>query len=419
MEVQQMQQPLEEQLTGLFEDSELRLFLSVDIVGSTSLKHIRNHSVLMRVYDERVDIISDLYNTKSNCPHRDENEDCFTKTPIQSQVKATFKRGAIDWQQVIQNALADFDKAFTRQYLKMPADTPEMTPGEMKKIPIWKAKGDELLYSIPIPNRRYLHNLFVSFMKAVLETDKKLSQEGFIRLKSSAWIAGFPIRNRVIQLPITENASPANDDYLGPDIDTGFRLGAYTLAGFTVISIGLALLLSDIPQEINAVRALLIGWEVLKGVWRGGAYPIIWVFLPAPQNESETFENNTCYEYERYKSCEEFVNPLLAKYAIAKRERYDNIPDLRALQDELIKILNEAPKECGEVFPYVPQDMGNREFPEEHIHIKQILEGLFSRDERQSIGKSPPPPPAGGNTHQDVKVRVQQALANLTQSVTS
>ena len=127
-------------------------------------------------------------------------------------------------------------------------------------------------------------------------------------VKSTAWLAGFPFRNKEVVLSgdsfsgdaviedyykengVILNKHYANSkesdvliDYVGPSIDTGFRLTALSSARKLVVSLELAYILSQTSPvkggPIDTIRLRYDGQVVLKGVLGGIAYPVFWLDL--------------------------------------------------------------------------------------------------------------------------------------------
>ena len=68
-------------------------------------------------------------------------------------------------------------------------------------------------------------------------------------------------------------------DYLGPDVDLGFRLVAQAGKGLVLLSLGLAEALAALPER-RGLQFHYVGQKVLKGVFVGRPYPLILVTLP-------------------------------------------------------------------------------------------------------------------------------------------
>jgi hypothetical protein len=129
-------------------------------------------------------------------------------------------------------------------------------------------------------------------------------------VKCTAWLAGFPYRNRevVIGNLLGTQESPVENyyktsgellnnhynqptksrvgvDYIGPSIDTGFRLGQFSTGRKMVISIDAAYILSmtNFDGEIERIDLFYEGAEPLKGVFGGATYPVFWIDM-SPEN---------------------------------------------------------------------------------------------------------------------------------------
>ena len=112
-------------------------------------------------------------------------------------------------------------------------------------------------------------------------------------LKGTAWLAGFPVTNMVIEFP------DIGRDYVGPSIDLGFRLAGRATRKKFVISADLALMLVD------AVRALRMseddfpihfsGRESFKGI--SNEYPVFWIDCADQTSKSEASLSRCDYKY--------------------------------------------------------------------------------------------------------------------------
>lgn len=96
-------------------------------------------------------------------------------------------------------------------------------------------------------------------------------------------------------------------DFLGPDIDIGFRISKFALQGKLVVDAKLALLASK--QEPACGRPAVgrfmrvVSYETLKGVWDSRKYPIVWY-----HNKWDTPDDMFFYD-ERFQS--EIVQELI------------------------------------------------------------------------------------------------------------
>jgi hypothetical protein len=66
-------------------------------------------------------------------------------------------------------------------------------------------------------------------------------------------------------------------DFIGPDIDIGFRISHFAHQGLLLVGAGLAYLLCREEGKHGADRRMrIVSFEHLKGVWNDRPYPIIW-----------------------------------------------------------------------------------------------------------------------------------------------
>ncbi|MGJ4787757.1 NUDIX domain-containing protein [Leptospira koniambonensis] len=172
---------------------------------------------------------------------------------------------------------------------------------ENKSVHLWKYNGDEVLFYEKIRRASRLFEApeialktLTNVVASLHEIFKELPEIKRISIKGIVWIA--PVAkipktsikkaasevetNYVIYIAAEEQS--LTKDFIGPDIDTGFRLGKYVEKGNLAVSAELAYILSYVNPESGIDKSAEIGkykiisYEVLKGVWGGRAYPIIW-----------------------------------------------------------------------------------------------------------------------------------------------
>lgn len=176
-------------------------------------------------------------------------------------------------------------------FLSFYEEFPIIFKGEQQKldcptIEFWKGIGDELLWVTTLRRGGDALSTLRAF-KAALETyNKRLDQyDKKVRLKGSAWLAGFPVTHKVVRLPESKGF-----DYIGPYIDTGFRLSKYSSRMRMVISVDLAWLILNcraLPAELKDLPLRFDDSESMKGVLGGRPYPIIWIECHSPLESKE------------------------------------------------------------------------------------------------------------------------------------
>lgn len=163
---------------------------------------------------------------------------------------------------------------------------------------VWKYVGDEVLFYKKIYDIESLGwdvDYIYESSKNVTENIYEAFEDtkNFLPVKSTAWIAVVEDQppqdidnllnnnhkkhasNYIVKLP--DNSGNTTTDFIGPDIDIGFRIGKYSHNGKLTISANLALtLLRSKPKGIKTKNFKIITYDKLRGVWNDRPYPIIW-----------------------------------------------------------------------------------------------------------------------------------------------
>lgn len=256
----------------IFLQPKLRLFLSVDLVGSTASKQGLNF-------------------------------------PIREPGRLWADGGmAPPWLSPIANFFGSFQEAFVREWKHFKTSVgPKLGIDVTIDPSFWKANGDELIFVKELNDRKEILGCIDSWLKALKSVRNQLSVSG-LDLKATAWTAGFPVTNselifqvhpgtqavqfeddpRLQQFALLENwhKEPASQngavmDFIGPSIDTGFRLASRSAPRRFVISIDIAYFLATahLPASgsIDVPPIFYEGKSELKGVLGGKPYPIFWI----------------------------------------------------------------------------------------------------------------------------------------------
>ncbi len=384
----------------------LRLFLSVDVVGSTNLKGLVNHATLLRSYEQSEKIHATLLNSYANdnqiknameaLQSLDDWEDRQTR-----KLLSDIGFGVADWATVLGDMLDGFHNTFIEK-LQHNVDLSEIA----EKIGdcVWKFLGDEMIYAIDLcdikADQDIVHKLVVEFTKALREIDKAgVAAESesvppkALRMKGTAWTAGFPIRNRQITVPGKKEES----DFLGPDMDIGFRLREYSYPGILCMSLDLAYILAHVDTAHTAMCGSILDWERLKGVWNNIPYPIIWCTTP----DRDRQEN----PYQELRPWASGDTPRVEKWRkIIQHSKNDEASATLAdakIRAELDNVYKSLPDSLFVEPPYIPASTGSLvanllfgKVPETHKEIRRLL----------TISQVPPP------TGADLTEKMQPAL---------
>ena len=193
----------------------------------------------------------------------------------------------------------------------------------------------------------------------------------------------------MIRLPAIET-----EDFLGPDIDTGFRIGKCTQPGMLVVSVEMAELLSEAPGDVNPMIGKIVGWEELKGVWNDKRYPVIWVDLPSGYPDADG--DLKAQEFDPWQQ----VDSTLCKSWSSDPPKQP----IRDFAETLRQLRKMLPKSLGLVDPYIVGDPDHEdEIPKEHQQILDLLKSV--QEHQDAVQKQDAEEPAAGapdNAEQDL-----------------
>ncbi|OHD56544.1 MAG: hypothetical protein A2014_04430 [Spirochaetes bacterium GWF1_49_6] len=179
---------------------------------------------------------------------------------------------------------------FKKFYLDLPFIVNENLKENNLKIDIWKFNGDEILFKAVINRINDIKVIIGRYIESVREFQEKNSQENSYIIKTTIWTAGFPVINKeVTPLLRDENSNNKDEitnpyqDYIGPSIDAGFRLTKFADPNKIVLSIELAYIVAkQFPEDFKIFYS---GNEILKGILKERPYPIF--FLSTPDKTEE------------------------------------------------------------------------------------------------------------------------------------
>lgn len=186
----------------------------------------------------------------------------------------------------------------------------------IKSAEVWRVLGDEIIFIVKICDKvalfEYIEIIYDTLtiycgsiedgtlfedMDEISDVVTELVKlQDVISLKSTAWIANVTdkkaikenkLKNKYIENvfeEIEENPYYKFYEFMGIDIDTGFRLSKETRAGRLTLSFELAYLMA-LERNGNYVKKLnIVSYRRMKGVWNNSVYPIIWYYDKAKHN---------------------------------------------------------------------------------------------------------------------------------------
>lgn len=193
---------------------------------------------------------------------------------------------------------------------------------KIKGAEMWRVLGDEAIFIVKIRDedelREYVNKIFRIMILMIYKIKKGeffkkdsvnyelLRLQNILSLKSSCWIAdvtdvGDVSKDDILQKDadnIFERYESQEGyeifEFLGNDIDTGFRVATQTQDGCMALSFELAYLISLKTESLSYLH--IITYKKLKGVWKEKLYPIIWyhdpkAYLDLYQKEIQFDEN--------------------------------------------------------------------------------------------------------------------------------
>lgn len=281
---------------------QLRLFLTADIVGSTGYKQS-----VARSFNSEQPITGEVKRKRNLHPK--------WFAPIADFYSQAQKKFCDEWEDVRK---------------KIRTDCQEDIGGAPS---FWKAIGDEICFSKRLTSKLCLlaaMRAWISTLSHIRAMLKEHSPE--LDIKSAAWVAGFPVINTEViftdKSSARTGAEDADDDYVynvlallkefysekeksatqgnirshltrdfvGPSIDTGFRISGKASPRKMMISVELAHIWAHVLREFDHdgkaiyhhLCKIVFGYDgrsSLKGVMGGIPYPLFWVDLDTANPE--------------------------------------------------------------------------------------------------------------------------------------
>lgn len=167
---------------------------------------------------------------------------------------------------------------FLAFFSDFPSEFERCLPPNVPVPPVWKLLGDEIVFTHRLTTLAEIAPVLSAFRSAVAHYRPRAHKLRNFRLKGSAWVAGFPVGNAVV--PVRRKDGASDEDYIGPTMDTGFRLSRMASRRKLALSVELAWLALHLPAaQLRTVPMFYGGRCHLKGVMERDGYPFIWIDL--------------------------------------------------------------------------------------------------------------------------------------------
>ncbi len=180
-------------------------------------------------------------------------------------------------QQADEQDLAPWRDYFLAFFRDFPSELERSLPPDAPVPQAWKLLGDEIVFSLEVTRLDDAARALTAFRNAVANYRPKVEKPRNLRLKGSAWVAGFPVGNAVV--PVERGRGRVDEDYIGPSMDTGFRLSKMASRRKLAVSVELAWLLLHVSARKLQLPLHYEGRCQLKGVMERDGYPFIWTDL--------------------------------------------------------------------------------------------------------------------------------------------
>lgn len=239
----------------------LRLFLSIDLVGSTALKQAGSFP---------------LDAPAENDPLADVGAEWFNEVAgFYRDIEIEFSR---EWQH--------YRESVAKKYVWPDGQDPFL----------WKSNGDEVIYVKELTESRECYAAVVCWINVVHTYRKKLkARKSPLDVKAAVWVAGFPIANSevIFSTSVGERVFPLDigipkvthyylldkwysgdkeglvRDFIGPSMDTGFRVSSKATPRKCTLSMEAALLLSLVTPPEEYENKIVIRYDGRENSKRG------------------------------------------------------------------------------------------------------------------------------------------------------
>ena len=223
------------------------------------------------------------------------------------------------WQEVLTTLLTSIQKDIAR---------------EIPEAQLWRVLGDEIVFFVTIREIDEIYTSIDSLYDVLMKSNQVLKSGKFfdglknrftqtdinlmknnniLAVQSAVWLAivwngtqgEFQMYDNIFKVYRNNDGQQINE-FLGQDIDIGFRIKKETQDRRLAVSVELAKLLSERTEYLS--HLYIITYKSLKGVWKNRLYPIIWYHDEKVSKVS--FEDSFYYDETSYSqlSKEYFLN---------------------------------------------------------------------------------------------------------------
>ncbi|HZT87886.1 MAG TPA: hypothetical protein VFA12_07950 [Stellaceae bacterium] len=146
----------------------------------------------------------------------------------------------------------------------------------LPEVAVWKFMGDEAIFTCKPSSPEEVTLLVRAHFNAMAAYEQEYLADLPLRLKGTAWLARFPSPNIEVEVPeLAKDVGTTPTDFIGPDIDLGFRITKFASPSAVAVSLDLLDVVLRADNR-DLLDFYLVGREELKGVLFGRPYPVVW-----------------------------------------------------------------------------------------------------------------------------------------------
>ncbi|TCL88771.1 hypothetical protein EDF31_101618 [Curtobacterium sp. PhB142] len=201
----------------------------------------------------------------------------------------------------------DREGGWGRQFLEFYRELPRLVGAvsEEGSLPdpefqLWKVVGDEMIFTSVVRDEKAVADAVAVWLEAMERYEKATSKTDRMQTHGGAFIGTFPGPDSHVFIELDPSASTSQSqastvalneaardnynpnthlfDYLGPSVDTGFRVLSESTARHFTVSVEVAWAIAEhqkLTGDTETLPMSLLGRKVLKGVWDGRPYPLL------------------------------------------------------------------------------------------------------------------------------------------------
>jgi|GEM_PF-2407469 NUDIX domain len=242
---------------------------------------------------------------------------------------------------------------------------------------VWKSQGDEVLIYFTINDIKKLYNCIeniYSILKELIKNIQENEGKSLLSVQATLWVALVSEDKKDdqnINLAISSTFQ-SGYDFIGPDIDFGFRIASKSAGGIICMDPKIVAMLVKSSEKNYTLehwkKFRLIDFVQLKGIWRDRFVPIIWYHpeIEAPKK---------IFPYDEKKRNE------LVKCLLEKKTKSKDALDIMKIFDDLGK--NETIDELVEDIGKFSVDIGA--MPQNRIAEVHMVAILFNEEKSKTF----------------------------------